>query len=152
MGKLSVIVIAFLAVSGGLVQADSGSVSKASKYSVVETIDRYEAAVKAIDGFQIVARLDLQALAAKQGGKIRPTQLLLFAGRGIILEPFLTQVPTAALDLPMRVLAWEDAQGKVQLSYTSWDEFKSRNQLTGHDELFKRLTGLYESLAKKATD
>jgi hypothetical protein len=34
----------------------------------------------------------------------------------------------AALDLPMRVLAWEDAQGKVQLSYTSWDEFKSRNR------------------------
>jgi uncharacterized protein (DUF302 family) len=42
----------------------------------------------------------------------------------------------AALDLPMKVLAWEDAQGKVQLSYTSWDEFKSRNRFTGHDELF----------------
>jgi uncharacterized protein (DUF302 family) len=40
----------------------------------------------------------------------------------------------AALDLPMRVLAWEDAQGKVQLSYTSWDEFKSRNRFTGHPD------------------
>jgi uncharacterized protein (DUF302 family) len=55
----------------------------------------------------------------------------------------------AALDLPMKVLAWEDAQGKVQLSYTFWDEFKSRNRFTGHDELFKRLAGLYESLAKR---
>ena len=151
MGRLLALVIAFVAASAGLAQADNGSVSKASKYSVAETIDRYESAVKAIDGFQIVARLDLQALAAKQGGTIRPTQLLLF-GRGTILEPFLTQVPTAALDLPLRVLAWEDAQGKVQLSYTSTDEFKSRNKLTGHDELFKRLTGLYESLAKKATE
>jgi hypothetical protein len=40
----------------------------------------------------------------------------------------------------------------VQLSYTSWDEFKSRNRFTGHDELFKRLAGLYETLAKKATE
>jgi uncharacterized protein (DUF302 family) len=55
----------------------------------------------------------------------------------------------AALDLPMRVLAWEDTQGKVQLSYTSWGEFKFRNRFTGHD---KRLAGLYESLANKATE
>jgi len=57
-----------------------------------------------------------------------------------------------ALDLPLRVLAWEDAQGNVQLGCTSPDAFKSRTQLTGHDELFKRLTGLYESLAKKGTE
>ena len=77
MGKLLLLATVIFAAGVGLVRADNASVSKASKYSVAETIDRYETAVKAIDGFQIVARLDLQALAAKQGGKIRPTQLLL---------------------------------------------------------------------------
>ena len=61
-------------------------------------------------------------------------------------------MPTAALDLPLRALAWEDAEGKVQLSYTSPEEFKFKHKITGHEELFKRLAGLYESLAKKATE
>ena len=83
-----------------------GVVTRTSKYSVAESIDRVEAAVKAASGFQVFSRVDFQALAAAQGGKVRPTQLLLF-GRGTVLQPLLPQHPLTAIDLPLKILAWE---------------------------------------------
>ena len=51
--------------------ADNGLVTKPSKYPATETIDRFETAVKIVAGFQIIARIDFQTLAATQGGKVR---------------------------------------------------------------------------------
>src|SRR5688572_8615197 len=138
-----------LAQQGGVLDKDSGIVTKPSKYPVAETIDRLESAVKSADAVQIFARIDFQALAATQGGKVRPGQLLIFGG-GRLAQPFLSAAPIAAIDLPMKVLAWEDETGKVWVSYNTGDYLKDRHAIKGRDEFLRRLTELSESFATKA--
>ncbi|HLX80563.1 MAG TPA: DUF302 domain-containing protein [Burkholderiales bacterium] len=92
--------------------AQSGLVTVPSKYSVAETTDRLEAAVKSEPGFLIFGRIDYVAIAATQSAKIRPSQLLLF-GRGGALQSLLSAAPTLALDLPLKALVWEGEGGKV---------------------------------------
>jgi len=84
--------------------AQEGLVTTPSKYSVAETIDRLESAVKSAREVQIFARIDYQAMAATQGGKIRPSQLLIF-GRGGQLPQLLPNKPIVAIDLPPRALS-----------------------------------------------
>ena len=109
-------VIAPLAVSVG--HADAGNlVTKPSKYSVPETIDRIEKAVTA-KGMQIFAKIDHGGEAEKVGLEMKPTLLLVFGspkgGTALMVAK-----PTAAIDLPMKALAWEDGDGKVWLTYNS---------------------------------
>jgi uncharacterized protein (DUF302 family) len=130
--------------------ADNGLVTVSSKYSVAETIDRFEAAAKA-DKFQIFTRVDFQPLAAANGGNVRPNQLLIF-GRGGVLPPLLPSTPIVAIDLPLKALAWEDANGKVWLTYNTGEYLRDRHAISGKDDLLKRLTEVTQSLAKKAVE
>jgi uncharacterized protein (DUF302 family) len=138
-----------VAQQGGVLDKDSGIVTKPSKYPVTETIDRLETDIKSRDGIQIFARIDFQALAATQGGKVRPGQLLIFGG-GRLAQPFISAAPTVAIDLPMKVLAWEDETGKVWVSYNTGEYLKDRHAIKGRDEFLRRLTELSESFATKA--
>ena len=139
------------AQDGGALSSNTGIITKASKYPVTETIDRLETAVKKADGIQIFARIDFQALAATQGGKVRPGQLLIFGG-GRLAQPFLSAAPTAAIDLPIKVLAWEDESGKVWVSYNTGDYLKDRHAIKGRDEFLRRFTELSESFVSKARE
>jgi uncharacterized protein (DUF302 family) len=68
-------------------------VSVPSKYSVAETMDRLEAAIRrAQPPINVFARVDFQATAATQGGKLRPTQILIF-GRGAPLRDWCPSIP-----------------------------------------------------------
>lgn len=127
-----------------------GLVTRSSRYSVAETLDRFESIAKA-EKVQIFARVDFQALAAANNGNVRPSQLLIF-GRGGILPPLLPAAPMIAVDLPLKVLAWEDADGKVWVSYNASDYLKNRHAIAGKDEVFKRLDAFMEALAGKALE
>ena len=148
--KLSLVAIILMSLVSTSVSADNGLVTVSSKYSVPETIDRFEAAAKA-EKFQIFARVDFQPLAAANGGNVRPNQLLIF-GRGGVLPPLLPSTPVVAIDLPLKALAWEDANGKVWLTYNTGEYLKGRHAISGKDELLKRLTEVTQSLAKRAAE
>jgi uncharacterized protein (DUF302 family) len=96
--------------------SDDGLVTIASRHSVQETIDRLEAAVKAA-GITIFARIDHGAGAAAVEMPLRPTQLLIF-GNAKGGTPLMQSRQTIGLDLPLKMLAWEDAAGKVWLTYS----------------------------------
>jgi len=130
--------------------ADNGLVTKPSRYGVAETLDRFEALVKQ-EKFQVFARVDFQALAAANGGNVRASQILLF-GRGGILPPLLPAAPTVAVDLPLKMLAWEDKDGKVWLTWNTGEYLKARHDIAGKDELLARLTGVIAGYAAKAAD
>lgn len=132
--------LAFLllfATVAGAAQVD-GVISKPSRYSVAETISRLEAALKS-KGMTIFARVDHAGEAAKAGLKMRPSQLLVF-GNPKAGTPIMQAVPVAAIDLPLKALAWEDADGKVWLSYTDPVYFKERFQLP--NDIVKPLMGI----------
>ena len=90
---------------------DAGLVTVESASSVSETIDRLAAAAEAA-GMRVFARVDHAAGAAEVGMTLRPTELLLVGNpRGG--TPLMQDSQTAGLDLPLRALAWEDADGRV---------------------------------------
>lgn len=102
-----------------------GFVSKASQHSVPETIQRLSALLKS-KGVAIFALIDHSREAEKVGLKMRPTQLLVF-GNPKGGTPLMVAAPSTAIDLPLKALVWEDADGKVWLSYNSPDYLQQRH-------------------------
>jgi uncharacterized protein (DUF302 family) len=94
---------------------DNGLTTVPSEYPVAETIDRLAELVTA-RGLHVFARIDHAAGAAKAGMALRPTQLLIF-GNPTGGTPLMQDRQTAGIDLPVKALAWEDADGRVWLSY-----------------------------------
>jgi uncharacterized protein (DUF302 family) len=111
-----------------------------------ETRQRLESLVKS-RGLTVFALIDFSGDAAKVGLRMRPTQLLIF-GNPKSGTPLMIASPSIALDLPLKALAWEDAQGKVWLSYNALEYLKERHRL--RDELLTNISGvgaLIESVA-----
>lgn len=92
-----------------------GLVRSSSSHSVAVTIDRLEASLRQRN-ILVFARIDFSADAARAGLSMRPEQMLIF-GNPKAGTPLMLQVPAVGLDLPLKALAWEDAEGKVWVAY-----------------------------------
>jgi uncharacterized protein (DUF302 family) len=130
--------------------ADNGLITKASKYSVADTISRLEAVLKA-SGMTVFARIDHRAEAEKVGLAMRPAQVIIF-GNPKGGTPLMVASPTVAIDLPLKALVWEDANGRVWLSHNSLAYLKARHAITGQDELIGRLEKALETVTNKALE
>jgi len=95
-------------------------VTIASAFDPTQTMDRLEAAVLG-KGMQVFARIDHAAGAAAVGLDLRPTAVLVF-GNARGGTPLMAAHQTAGIDLPLKVLVWQDADGKTWVSYNepSW--------------------------------
>jgi len=120
------------------VMTGEGIISKASKYSVAETLDRVERVLRE-KGIRVFARVDHSGEAEKVGLNMRPTQLLIL-GNPKGGTPVMVAAPLAAIDLPLKALAWQDDDGKVWLSYNDPEYLKKRFGLT--DEQIKTIAGI----------
>ena len=94
--------------------AEEGLITIPSAFSVRETIDRLVAFVAA-HGLTVFARVDHADGAAKVGLQLRPTELLIF-GQARGGTPLMQERQTSGIDLPLKALAWQDADGKVWLT------------------------------------
>ncbi len=126
---------------------DNGMVHLRSPHSVPETLRRLESLLQA-KGVNIFARVDHSGEAEKAGLKMRPTQLLIF-GSPKAGTPLMVASPTLAIDLPLKALAWEDADGKVWLSYNSPEYLQQRHNIPG--DLVGNIAGP-GALLKKAVE
>jgi uncharacterized protein (DUF302 family) len=115
--------------------ADNGMVHLSSPYSVAETIKRLDAALQS-RGLTVFARIDHSGEAEKVGMKMHPTQLIIF-GSPKGGTPVMVASPTLAIDLPLKALVWEDAGGKVWLSYDSAEYLRERHNIP--DDLVKNI-------------
>ena len=95
---------------------EDGLITVASAHAVKDTLDRLEASLKAA-GIAIFGRIDHAAGARSVGMELRPTEVLIF-GNPKAGTPLMEASQTIGLDLPLKVLAWQDAAGKVWLTYT----------------------------------
>jgi len=126
---------------------DNGMVHLSSPYPVPETLRRLESLLQA-KGVTIFARVDHSGEAEKAGLKMRPTQLLIF-GSPKAGTPLMVAYPTLAVDLPLKALAWEDADGAVWLSYNSPEYLQQRHKFPG--DLLGNIAGP-GALMKKAVE
>jgi len=106
---------------------DRGILDLPSPHSVPETLARLESLLKE-KGVTVFARIDHSGEAAKVGLSMRPTQLLIF-GSPKGGTPVMVAAPSAALDLPLKALAWEDEHGKVWLSSNTPEYLQQRHAI-----------------------
>lgn len=103
----------------------NGLITESSNHSVDETTRRLEAALQA-KGIALFALIDHSREAEKVGIPMRPTKLLIF-GNPRAGTPAMIAAPTAAIDLPLKILIWEDSDGKAWLSYNDPAYLASRH-------------------------
>jgi uncharacterized protein (DUF302 family) len=132
----------------GLLDTNAGITTKASKYSVSDTMDRVEAAAKGVGG-NIFARIDYQQLSKKVNVDIRPNQLLIF-GRGAGGPYIIKEAPLAGIDLPFKALVWEDSQGKVWVSHTNGSFIDKRYAVKGAASYVKNIDETIEKIMNEA--
>lgn len=100
----------------------------ASELPVKETIDRMVSVVEA-QGWHLFARIDHAEHARRKGLTLLPTELILF-GNPEIGTRLMQDRQLAAIDLPMKALAWEDELGQVRVAHNSMAWLKQRHGLT----------------------
>lgn len=108
-------------------QKEEGIVKIPSHHSVDETVDKLKTILKS-KGVALFALVDHSGEAEKVGLNMPPTKLLIF-GNPKGGTPLMLAVPSAAIDLPLKILVAEDAQGKVWISYNSAEYLKERHGL-----------------------
>ena len=106
-------------------QKDEGIVKVSSHHSVDETIDKLKIILKS-KGVTLFALVDHSGEAEKVELKMPPTKLLIF-GNPKGGTPLMLATPSAALDLPLKILVAEDSQGRVWISYNSAEYLKERH-------------------------
>lgn len=136
--KLLSAALMFASIVAPGLTAENGIVSTASNHSVPETLDRLESIAKG-KGITIFARIDFSGDAARNGLEMRPTQLLIF-GNPKGGTPLMVAAPSAALDLPLKALAWEDASGKVWVSYNAPEYIGARHGVP--EALLQNIAGI----------
>lgn len=105
----------------------------ASDWPVKEAVKRMVAIIEQ-QGWHLFARIDHADHARRKGLSLRPTELLLF-GNPEIGTLLMQKCQIAAIDLPMKVLAWEDEQGQVNIAHNSTQWLKDRHGLTDEGTL-----------------
>lgn len=129
--------------------SDNGLITIPSAHSVKDTIDRIEADVKS-KGMTIFARIDHAAGAKEADMTLAPTLLLVF-GNAKAGTPLMQGDQRIGIDLPLKVLAWQDAAGKTWLTYIDPNWLAQRHGLGREvEQTIKAMTAALAALAKQA--
>ena len=126
---------------------DNGIVSKHSHHSVDETVEKLKETLQA-KGVTLFALVDHSGEADKVGMKMRPTKLLIF-GSPKAGTPLMLAAPSIAIDLPLKILVWEDAGATVWVSYNSPAYLEERHSLPA--ELLQNIA-VVETLAARGAE
>jgi uncharacterized protein (DUF302 family) len=126
---------------------NNGIIDELSNHSVDETVEKLKEILQS-KGVTLFAMVDHSGEAADVGMKMRPTKLLIF-GSPKAGTPLMLAAPTSAIDLPLKILVWEEAEGKVWVSYNSPAYLQQRHGFPA--ELLQNIA-VVETLATKAAE
>jgi uncharacterized protein (DUF302 family) len=131
--------------------ATAGLITVASCYGPDETTNRLEAEIKA-RGLAIFARVDHAAGAERAGLALRPTEVLTF-GNAQAGTPLMQANQTIGIDLPLRVLVWQDGAGKTWLSYNDPAWLADRHGIGAEaDRTIAALAAALSGIARTASE
>ena len=128
-------------------EKNGGVINIPSNHSVPETVEKLKAILQS-KGITIFALIDHSGEAIKEGMKMRPTKLVIF-GNPKAGTPVMLAAPSSAFDLPLKILIWEDAEGKVWVTYNSPAYLQERHNIPV--ELLPNVS-VIEALAKSAAE
>jgi uncharacterized protein (DUF302 family) len=128
-------------------EKNGGLINIPSNHSVDETVEKLKTILQ-LKGITLFALIDHSGEAAKVGMKMRPTKLLIF-GNPKAGTPVMLTAPSSAIDLPLKILIWEDAQGKAWVTYNDPGYLQERHNIP--IELLPNVS-VIEALAKSAVE
>ena len=129
--------------------AQAEMITKKSAHSVAVTMDRLEVSAKE-KGAAIVARVNHAAAAAKVDMPLRPTEVLLF-GNPKLGTPLMQSNQQAGFDLPLKVVAWEDAAGTVWVGYNAPTDLAAQYAINDRAETVQKMTAVLDQITTQAT-
>jgi len=142
--------MSLLTMWGLQVMAADGLITIRSSFGPEDTMNRYEAAVRA-RGMTVFAHIDHAAGATAVGLSLRPTDLIVF-GNARGGTPLMQLAQTTGIDLPLKALVWQDETGVTWLSYNDPAWIAVRHELgTGASAAVQAMRGALEAIAKAAT-
>jgi uncharacterized protein (DUF302 family) len=125
-------------------QSPAGIITKHSSESVAETVDRLKSLMTK-RGFTVFNVIDHSGVAARAGVQIPDSKLVMFGKPNVGAEVMLS-APLAALDIPLKVLVWEDGNGAVSVSYNEPEFMAERYHLEGaHRAPFDAVASIVEA-------
>jgi uncharacterized protein (DUF302 family) len=148
MYKFGSIVLATL-LSASPLYAGGDFITKKSSNNIQVSMDRLENALKQ-RGVAIVARVDHAGAAQKADMKLRPTQVLIF-GNPRLGTPLMHTSQQIGLDLPLKVLAWEDDKGQTWLTYENPGMMAGRHGVKEPADILKKMAGVLDAVTTEAT-
>ncbi len=125
-----------------------GLISKTSNNSVKKTMDTLEKTVRD-KGFNVAARINHAAAAIKVGQTLRPTELLIF-GNPKLGTQLIQSNQTIGIDLPIKILVYEDEKGVVTVAYNDPAWLAARHGITDKDKVFKKMAGALDKITAVA--
>jgi uncharacterized protein (DUF302 family) len=125
---LLITIVLQAAAGDNAVMKENGIIDIPSNHSVDQTVERLKSILQSKE-VTVFALIDHSGEAEKVGMKMRPTKLLIF-GSPKAGTPLMLAAPSIAIDLPLKIVVWEDGQEKVWLSYNSPEYLKDRHGLS----------------------
>ncbi len=148
---LTVLIILLCTISTQSNATDSNGIIKIkSKHTVAETINKLEAVLNK-KGMTVFKRVNHAAGAEKAGLKLRPTELLIF-GNPKVGTPLMLCSQTAALDLPLKALAYKDENGQVWLAYNDPGYIAKRHHVSNCSQVTNKMSKALANFSKAATE
>lgn len=126
-----------------------GLVTIESSYSAQTAVDTLLAAIEGNEDLQLLADIDHAAAAAQAGLELRPTRVLLF-GNPRLSAPMMVVVPSAGIDLPPKILVYEDADSTVHVAYNAPAYLRARHGGDDLDTVLERIRTASYGLASRA--
>ncbi len=137
-----------VAVASFSALAEQGVTKVASTHAVKETADEF-VAIAQEKGLNVFARINHQENASKVDMALRPTEVIIF-GNPKVGTPLMLCAQEVAIDLPQKVLVYEDVEGKTWLAYNDPMYLKQRHNMQDCDEVLNKVSGVLGNLTNAA--
>lgn len=145
---LSICLVAFAGLATATHAQSPTPITKKSAHDVAATVARLEAAITK-RGASIVAKVDHAAAAKANGMQLAPTVLVIF-GNPKLGTPLMQSAPTAGMDLPMRVLVWQDTAGTAQVGYWPPAALAQAHGIKDREQVIQTMTGALDAITNEA--
>ena len=125
--------------------------SISTKYPFKDTVEKIISLIKEKE-FIIFARIDHAKSAQEQGLSLRPTELIIF-GNAKVGTLVMQDQQSCGIDLPVKILVWEDEYGKVWLSYNTMSQLKSKHHLSEKsNEILQKIEGGVSGICERVAN
>lgn len=135
-------------VSAPALSQNDNLVIKNSPHNVSETLDRLSEIVEE-NGATVFARIDHAAGAETTDENMPPMEVLIF-GNPQMGTPLIQEAPEVGLDLPVRVLAWQDSSGNTRVAYLEPEELADRYDMDEDSEAVQKMEKALDTLTGNA--